>query len=252
VIFLLSEKTEEVSTIGDDIIKVLRQKNIVIIPAVIDDVGAASIPVYLKFIRPLDFRENYDSALNNLIKGLHHLVKSSNELFEGNHEIFVKPVYAIFKHFRRYMTLPPLTFCWQITVENLVVSLTTTGLVLFFFQPNLRTNLENLSVIQFFWLVIIIGPLFETIVLQMMPVLIAKHIGFNYFGQIVFSMVPFAALHFSRSFGTGIGAGIIGGFYSAFTYVHWHQKSLWTAFWVTALSHALFNFGIFAMMIGEF
>jgi hypothetical protein len=71
-------------------------------------------------------------------------------------------------------------------------------------------------------------------------------------GQLFFSIVPFAALHFTRSIEAGIGAGIIGGFYSAFTYVHWQTKSTWTAFWVTAFSHCLYNLELFAMLLEEF
>jgi uncharacterized membrane protein len=101
-------------------------------------------------------------------------------------------------------------------------------------------------------LVIVISPIIETVILQALPVFVVKHLGLKFIGQIIFSIIPFAVLHFSRSIGAGIGAGFIGGFYSAFTFTHWRQKSLWTAFWVTALSHGLYNFAIFSMMIGEF
>ena len=92
----------------------------------------------------------------------------------------------------------------------------------------------------------------ETFLLQVIPVTIARLFRLNYFGQMLFSVIPFAALHFTRSVGAGIGAGIIGGFYSAFTYVHWRTKSSWKAFWVTAFSHCLYNLVLFVMLIEEF
>ena len=46
------------------------------------------------------------------------------------------------------MLLQPLTFCWQITVENLIVSLLITGIITLLFQPPGRTNLENLTAAQ--------------------------------------------------------------------------------------------------------
>jgi hypothetical protein len=86
----------------------------------------------------------------------------------------------------------------------------------------------------------------------MIPVIIARVFRFRFFGQILFSVIPLSLLHFSRSIGAGIGGGVIGGFYSAFTYVHWQEKSTWTAFWVTALSPCLYNLAIFAMVIGDY
>jgi hypothetical protein len=119
-------------------------------------------------------------------------------------------------------------------------------------QPTPRTNLENISASTYVWSIIIFGPIIETVVLQALPVYIARLIGLKFTGQILFSIIPFAILHFSRSLSAGIGAGIIGGFYSAFTYVHWRTKSTWTALWVTAFSHGLYNLALFAMLIGEF
>ena len=50
----------------------------------------------------------------------------------------------------------------------------------------------------------------------------------------------------------GLEQELLAGFYSSFTYVRWRQKSLWTAFWVTALSHGLYNLAIFSMVLGNY
>jgi len=112
--------------------------------------------------------------------------------------------------------------------------------------------LENITASNYLWSIIVLGPVVETIVLQALPVFVARSFGLQYLGQMLFSIIPFAFLHFTRSIGAGIGAGIIGGFYSAFTYVHWRDKSVFTAIWVTAFSHCLYNLALFAMLIGEF
>lgn len=59
--------------------------------------------------------------------------------------------------------------------------------------------------------------------------------------QLLAAWLPFAALHFTNSIGSGIAAGIFMGFYLAFTYVHWRQSSLGMAYWMTVTTHALHN-----------
>jgi hypothetical protein len=252
VIFLLSGESAKASWLGNDILKVMREGDITLIPAILDDEGAKNIPILLKFMERLDFRQEISKVLEPFVDE----VKGNKDTkFQQKGEkirLFRNPIQWAVEHFRRYLTLRPLTFCWQITIENLIVSLAVSGLILLILQPDVRTNLETLTAGRFLWLVIILGPILETIILQAIPVFLARMFKVKFFGQILISVLPFAVLHFSRSVGTGIGAGIIGGFYSAFTYVHWRQKSLWTAFWVTALSHCLYNLAVFAMIIGEY
>ncbi len=59
--------------------------------------------------------------------------------------------------------------------------------------------------------------------------------------QVLAGMGPFAALHFAVSLSTGIAAGLAGGFYFAFTSVHWREKSLSHAIWMTTATHATRN-----------
>ena len=252
VLFILSKNTADSTDLVSDIKKVIRKREIKIIPTIIDDQALDHIPYLLYFIPFLDLRNEinevtqFSTNTDNVDKLLFWIAQDSKSYGLN------KPIQWMIDHFRRYFTLRPLTFCWQITIENLIVSLAVTGLILLVFQPTSRTNLEALSAGRFLWLIIVMGPIVETFFLQAIPVFFARVLKFKFFGQIFFSVLPFAILHFSRSVGSGIGAGIIGGFYSAFTYVHWRQKSLWTAFWITALSHGLYNLAIFAMIIGDY
>ena len=252
IVFLLSKNSIRSPTLIPEIEKVLRRKEVVVLPAFIEDIPDKDLPTLLKFIRPLRINQDSKGWGKSLLDEINRKrLGTSNKQFSLR-QYLENPLWIIIGHFRRYLTLPPLTFCWQITIENLIVSLSITGIILVFFQPNMRTNLDSLTAGNFLWMVIILGPIIETVALQMIPVFIARVIGLQFIGQMALSIVPFALLHFSRSVGAGIGAGVIGGFYSAFTYVHWRSKSFWTAFWTTTFSHCLYNLAIFAMIVGDY
>jgi len=252
VIFLISECALETPVLQTDAEKVMRRKGTLLIPAFLERIKSEELPLILQYIRPVDFYRDYSKAVDNLIAEIEWKLRGfPNTLRKAAHP-WTRSIYWVIEHFRRYLTLSPLTFCWQITVENLIVSLAITGLIYLIWQPAPRTNLQNLTAVNYLWSIIIFGPIVETFLLQLIPVFIARVLGFKFFGQLLFSIIPFAVLHFTRSIGAGIGAGIIGGFYSAFTFIHWQSKSTWMAFWVTAFSHCLYNLALFAMLIGEF
>jgi hypothetical protein len=143
-------------------------------------------------------------------------------------------------HFHSYRTRSPWSFCWRITIEAVVVSFGFGLLVAALFDPARRTVMDDPTMMVFLY-VVIIGPFLETILFQAFPVFIARLCRVGFVGQMLFSMVPFALAHFSSGIGVGVCAGVVGGFYLAFTYVHWRQKSLWTALWVTAMFHVFNN-----------
>jgi uncharacterized protein len=252
VIFLFSENTRKNEALRNDVRKILRKNNLGLIPAIIDAQGYKKIPILLKFIPTLNFHQNYTATLLALQTAIEQRNTDIYWARRNQVPIWLAPIHWGIEHFRGYLTMRPLTFCWRITVENLIVSLVTTGLILFFLEPVTRTNLQGLTAGSILWSIIIVGPIIETLIFQVVPIFLARLVGIEFFGQVLLSMGLFAIPHFTRSIGAGIGAGLIGGFYSAFTYVHWRQKSLWTAFWVTALSHGLYNLAIFAMIVGEY
>jgi len=252
ILFLISESAVKSSLLQSDAEKAMRGKEVLLIPALLDDQVSNDLPLLLQYIEPLDFTGNYQSAFDSLASLVHKEIEGKSGSLGAEIRPGKRLILRIIEHFRRYLTLSPLTFCWQITVENLIVSLAITGIIYLIWQPTPRTNLENMSASTFLWSTIILSPILETFFLQALPVFFARLLGFKFFGQLLFSIIPFAILHFTRSIGAGIGAGIIGGFYSAFTYIHWQSKSTWTALWVTAFSHFLYNLALFAMLIGEF
>jgi hypothetical protein len=54
-------------------------------------------------------------------------------------------------------------------------------------------------------------------------------------------MVAFAAVHLLGGIESGLTAGLVGGFYLSFTYVHWSKQSHFLAFQITAGTHAMGN-----------
>ena len=91
------------------------------------------------------------------------------------------------------------------------------------------------------------APIIETLIFQAFPVWIARKCKARLPDQVLASLVPFAVAHLTAGLATAMDAGLVGGFYFAFTYAHWRVQSRWTAFWTTALSHALHNGAAVAM-----
>ncbi len=86
-----------------------------------------------------------------------------------------------------------------------------------------------------------LAPLLETLLLQAAPVALGRRCGLGFPGQVFLSAALFMGTHFFEGMQSGITAGLLGGFYLAFTYVHWREASLRTAFWMTVGLHAAHN-----------
>lgn len=144
----------------------------------------------------------------------------------------------ISEHFRRYRQRKPWDFCWRIAIEGTIVALAISFILDFLGLPEREIPFG-------FWPILIIGvvvaPILETLLFQAFPVWIARLCKARFSIQVVSSVVPFFLVHAIDGIQASIAAGLISGFYFAFTYVHWREKRRWTAFWVTAISHATHN-----------
>jgi hypothetical protein len=98
---------------------------------------------------------------------------------------------------------------------------------------------------------VLIAPALETLLPQDIPISIARISRVTFWRQVVTSTIIVAIPHFFADVGTGLGAGLVGGFYSAFTYAHWRNRSRWTAFWTTTASHALHNAIVLAILVAS-
>ena len=85
------------------------------------------------------------------------------------------------------------------------------------------------------------APVLETVIDQVLIILLMRWIGFEMEAQIAVSAFLFVWCHFKNASPRSGFCSISGGLYYGFTCAHWIRTSLWTSFWVTAAAHALHN-----------
>ncbi len=156
------------------------------------------------------------------------------------------PSHWLIRHFARYHSLRPWPFCWRVTAEFLVLGLIASTALSFISNSGMPT-LTSMPFFLAVALVVVIAPLWETLVFQWLPIAVARRYHARYWLQISLSTALFAVAHYlSRGLDAGMVAGLIGGFYLSFCFATWWPRSGWTALWTTGLSHALSN----AVLIG--
>jgi hypothetical protein len=149
--------------------------------------------------------------------------------------------HLILAHFDAHRNRNKWQFLWRITVEGLLVP--SAILIAIQFAFNLRPHgaLGAINSTSMLIGAIFLAPFIETILLQVLPIMVARHFGASYWVQILASVVLFAASNFLFGIEVGILTGVIGGFYLAFTYLHWQQESFNTALLMTFGAHAAHN-----------
>lgn len=149
------------------------------------------------------------------------------------------------RHFRRHERRSPGDYLWRVTLEAFLIAMAVAILLslLGVADREIEVDFETFAV-----LAILVAPWLETLLLQMLPVGLARLCGAGRSVQLILSMVVFAALHFIEGVGTGLAAGIVLGFYLAFTYTHWRRHSRTRAFWMTTAQHMIHN--TVAVMLG--
>ena len=142
----------------------------------------------------------------------------------------------------RYKARDPWAFCWRITLEGMLASfalLIAAGVAERALKADWKRDKAKGKITRAD--VLIRAPIFETLFFQAVPIGALSWMDASFGTQAIVSAFLFAAAHFENSTISGIAAGIPGGYYLAFSYAFWLPESFWTAFWVTALSHALHN-----------
>ena len=153
------------------------------------------------------------------------------------------------QHFQRYRERTPWDFCWRITIEGTIVSLIVAIAAYSIGVPerDIAMDFETLVI-----LAVLVAPVLETLLLQVFPTSISRRCGATFPVQVAVATIVFAVAHLAEGPAAFIAAGIVGGFYFGFTYVHWRTYSRWTALWVTALSHAIHNAIAVCLMATEY
>lgn len=164
-----------------------------------------------------------------------------------------KAIKQISRHFSTYKKMAPWPFCLRISVESSIVSfvaalfLILSAYSLGFLDMNqgeefLLDGTAGDYYIGLFFSMVLFAPIIETLFLQSLPVFFMRLLSLPEKWQIILTTLVFALPHFLLlGIIPGLAAGLVGGAYHAFTYIHWRKKSWWTAFWVTSVSHGINN-----------
>jgi hypothetical protein len=157
----------------------------------------------------------------------------------------------IVRHYRGYLQKTPWTFCWHAALEGTVLGLLAGLLVWPLIRDNPQEELMKYPAPVVFMLIVLIAPLLETLLLQALPVFVVRRFKARWFYQFLAGLLPFALTHLTNGFSSFIAAGLVGGSYFSFCYVHWRQRSRWTATWTTMAQHAIHNGIAFAILLAS-
>ncbi len=161
----------------------------------------------------------------------------------------------------RYMDRSAWSFCWRVAVERVAVTLLLI-IAIHPFKKRLEALLpdakkkkkksdskmtpeETASAFELIchsaFKIVAVAPVGETIALQALIIAPLSALGADIGTQTIVSALLFALAHWRTSPVQAIIAGLPCGVYFGFMFAFWYPQSIWTALWVTALSHALTN-----------
>lgn len=170
-----------------------------------------------------------------------------DSLFENRND--GRGAWAVRWLLRRYEGRSPWSFCWRNALEQTLISiaiaafLTAMEALIGTLAIEEIDPAESEEIVLTLLLYLVIGPFFETLELQALPIFIARKFKAGLGVQVLVSGALFAALHFMKEdpILSGLAAGIPGGLYLGFAYAYWCRESHWTAICVCTVSHALCN-----------
>ena len=152
-------------------------------------------------------------------------------------------------HFSRLQSLNKWSFICRLWLEATIIAYIVGTAVQAIFPAAPRADLQNLTPLHLIALVAVVGPLFETVAFQYLPLELTAALGFRRSVRLFISIVPFAAMHYFAGMPTVVAAGAVGGFYFAFTYERWKKESVVVAVIMTFLLHSSFNLvGVVGML----
>jgi hypothetical protein len=156
------------------------------------------------------------------------------------------------RHFQALDRMPRWTFLWRVWIEAVVLAYAAANLAQHVFPAGPRMDLVTQTSWRLCILVLLVGPLTETMLFQCLPTELAVAAKARRLLRIAVSVVPFALMHRFAGVPTVVAAGFVGGFYFAFTYDRWRRESLFVGVMMTFLLHSSFNLvGAIALLLGR-
>lgn len=104
-----------------------------------------------------------------------------------------------------------------------------------------KTMLDEQFILKDFMLFTLLGPLYETLLYQLLPLEILRLLRTPRFVQFLIAWIIFAIPHFEVSLLKGLIGGTMSGAFLVFTYVVWRKKSLIAAVGMTFSFHSIAN-----------
>lgn len=156
----------------------------------------------------------------------------------------------ITRHLAALARLPPRRFLLRVYFEMIVtLGAATVAVALLPMRP--RADLDAMNDATLFGMVVVIAPLTETLMFQALFGALGRRLHLGFWWQLVLAWLPFAVAHFAIGVGTGLCAGLVGGFWFAYAYITQRSHSFSRAYWVTAALHALNNGGAVVLLLLE-
>jgi hypothetical protein len=159
-------------------------------------------------------------------------------------------VRLIREHFSRLTAKNKWPYLWRAWLEAVLLAYIVGIMAQLIFPAGPRSDVADMSVYGLLGLVLVVGPLWETLIFQCVSLEVAEALGFRRLSRLFFSVVPFALLHRFAGVPTVMAAGMVGGFYFALAYERWRKESLIVGIGMTFLLHSSFNLvGVVGMLV---
>ena len=145
------------------------------------------------------------------------------------------------RHFSRLAGKEKWPFLWRTWLEAVILAFLVGYIVQYLFPAGPRSDLAKMTPYALLGTVLLVGPLYETLAFQCLSWELTSTLRVRRSLRFLFSVVPFALAHYFAGMPTVLAAGIVGGFYFAFTYERWRKESVIVAVAMTFLLHSSFN-----------
>jgi hypothetical protein len=143
-------------------------------------------------------------------------------------------------------------FILRIMVQHFAVKLIvgiTIGLSIGLFAPQIdEPKIVIPNPILAIIIIIFVTPVVETLLLQTLPIELARRFNRSVYTQFCAGMIPFALLHFPAGIRAGIAAGVVGGAFFSYAYLECREESWRKATVVTCINHFIHNLVVLPLM----
>ena len=146
-------------------------------------------------------------------------------------------IQRIVDHLKRQ---PAIKFILLVTCYNLVVDVLVTPFFFFSGFLGVERRYPDMNPVELFFTSITLAPILETLIGQMLPILIARRFIKSHVIIIAISAFVFALPHCTVDV-TRFLPSFLSGILLAFTFLHWLNRSKTKAYWVTCGVHFLHN-----------